>query len=277
MSKILNLAKWSLTLGKGNQNFLGASWIPAFLKRVPEKSKRKWALRILNLSPHYFIDGNNPEFADMSTDEYLAHSFKIITESRNEIYQKVFKSHLDKDDTILEYGCGPGFVAKAISPHVKKIYAVDISNGALTCGKIINHAENIDYVLADDKGLSSIENESLDKIYSFAVIQHLTDEIFEIVLENCRLKLKRGGKLLLHVQLEDEIWKTEDAWKSDESMQGKLKLKYGLHCFGRTEEKHRNLVSKHGFKDIEFENLNDLANENSSEVDSQKLLIAVKE
>jgi SAM-dependent methyltransferase len=277
MSKLLNLAKWTLTLGSEPQNFLGAKWIPAFLQRVPEKSRRKWALRILNLSPHYFIDGDNPAFKDMSTDEYLETSFEIISESRREIYEKVFEKHLERDFKILEYGCGPGFVAKAIAPHVEKIYACDISTGALACGEIINAADNVEYILADEKGLSLIPDRSLDAVYSFAVIQHLTDEVFEIVLENCRRKLKPNGKLLLHIQLADDVWKTEDDWKSDTSLQGKIKYKYGLHCFGRTKEKHSEMVKKHGFAEIAFESLEALANENSSETDSQYLLTARKE
>ena len=276
MSKLLNLAKWSLTLGSEPQNFLGAKWIPAFLKRVPEKSKRKWALRILNMSPHYFLDGDNPKFAKMSLDEYLDEVYRLLSESREHIYQQILKKHLKKDYIVLEYGCGPGFVAKAVSPHVEKVFACDISTGALACGEIINKAENIDYIVADESGLSAIKDESLDAIYSFAVIQHITDEVFEIVLENCQQKLKKGGNLILHIQLEDETWKTENEWKTDESLKGKLKYKYGLHCFGRTKERHEELVSKYGFSNIEFEDLADLTNENSSQDDSQKLLLAIK-
>lgn len=276
MSKLFDLAKWSLTLGSEPQNFLGAKWIPAFLKRIPEKSKRKWALRILNMSPHYFLDGDNPKFATMSLDEYLDEVYRLLSESRRQIYRQILKSHLKKEYIILEYGCGPGFIAKAVSPNVNKVFACDISTGALACGEIINKSENIEYVVADEKGLSVIKDESLDAIYSFAVIQHITDEVFEIVLENCRKKLKKGGKLILHIQLEDEVWKTEDEWKTDESLKGKLKYKYGLHCFGRTKERHEELVSKYGFINIEFEDLTDFTNENSSQDDSQKLLIARK-
>lgn len=276
MGKIVNLAKWSLTLGAGSQNFLGARWIPAFLNRMAAGSRRKWALRILNLSPHYFLDGDNPKFAKMSLDEYLEATYDSLTESRQQIYNDILKRHLNKDDLVLEYGCGPGFVAKAVSPQVKKIYACDISTGALACGEVINSAENIDYILADEDGLATIEENSLDKIYSFAVIQHLTDEVFEIVLENCYKKLKSGGKLVLHIQLEDSVWKTEDDWKSDDSVKGKLKYRYGLHCFGRSSNQHEELVSKHGFSSINFENLTDFENENSSQDDSQKLLIATK-
>ena len=276
MVKVLNLVKWSITLGNKPQNFLGAKWIPAFLNKVPEKSKRKWALRILNLSPHYFFDGDNPLYENMKTDEYLETVFKLNAESRRDIYQKVLKKYLESNFTVLEYGCGPGFLAKAVSPFVKKVYACDISIGAITCAEILNNADNIEYLTADNIGLVKIKDESLDAIFSFAVIQHLTDEVFELVLKNSRRKLKKGGMIIFHIQLDDEIWKSEEDWKADTSLTGKLKFKYGLHCFGRTKERHEELISKHGFSIKEFESLTDLENPNSSDADSQFLVVAHK-
>ncbi len=274
--KLTNLLKWGLILGKEPQNFLGASWIPAFLNRVPAEKKRKWALRILGLSPHYFFDRDDPKYQNLSNDEFLETSFETNSKSRVVIYEKVFKPHLESGFTVLEYGCGPGFVAKAVSPYVRKVYACDISIGALACADILNNSENIEYILADENGLSAIESSSLDVVYSFAVIQHLTDEVFEIVLENCLQKLKKGGKIVFHIQLQDEVWKTEKDWRSDESIGGKIKYKYGLHCFGRTKELHQELVEKHGFEQVEFESLKELGNQNSSDEDSQYLMSAVK-
>jgi hypothetical protein len=89
MRKFGNLLKWGLILGKEPQNFLGASWIPGFLNLVPNGNKRKWALRILGLSPHYFFDRDNPKYAGMTSDEFLETSFDINSKSRVEIYEKV--------------------------------------------------------------------------------------------------------------------------------------------------------------------------------------------
>lgn len=276
MGKMLNWINWSLGLGSEPQNFLGARWIPPFLKKVPEKSKRKWALRFLILSPHYFISRDYPQFKNMSTDEYVEAAFRESVESRVNLYDKLFKDYLHASDTVLEYGCGAGFLAKAAASHVEKICACDISGGAIACADIINKAENIQYLTADEKGLSEIKDESLDAVFSFAVTQHLTDEAFEVVLENSHRKLKPDGRLIFHIQLEDEIWKTEDYWKSDNSLKGKIKFKYGLHCFGRTLEKHKEIVEKHGFSSLEFKSLKYLGNPNSSDADSQYLLTAEK-
>lgn len=158
MGKLLDVVKWGLTLGKEPQNFLGARWIQAFLKRVSESRKHLWALRILSLSPHYFLDRDNPEYRGMSNDDYLKATFESLTKSREGIYEKILEPYLKESFIVLDYGCGPGFLAKATAPHVKKIYAVDISAGALACAKIINSAENIEYILADKSGIGSISD-----------------------------------------------------------------------------------------------------------------------
>lgn len=276
MGKFLNIIKWGATLGKEPQTFLGARWIQAFLKRVPETKKRIWALRMVAMSPHYFIDAENPAYQGMRNEEYLETNFRVLTDSRQEIYEKILGNKLEKSFAVMDYGCGPGFLAKATAPHVKKIYAVDISSGAVACAKIINPAKNIEYLEATETGLKTIPDDSLEAIYSFAVVQHLTDEVFELVLENCYKKLKKNGLLILHIQLIDEIWKTEEQWKTDQSAVGKVKYKYGLHCFGRTEKEHLDIVLNHRFTKINIEKIEDFVNEKSDEIYSQRLLTAYK-
>ena len=274
MRKILNIAKWGATLGREPQNFLGAKWIRTVLERTPESKKRIWALRMLSLSPHYFINPDDPQYSGMSHDEYLEAVSKTVAESREKIYQQILKPHFREDDTALDYGCGPGFLAKVVSGRVKKIYACDISEGALACARIINSAPNLEYVTADDRGLAAIPDGSVDIVFSFAMVQHISDEIFEIVLENMRRKLKPGGRLVLHIQLTDDVWKTEDEWRSDNSIQGKIKFKYGLHCFGRTADVHKQIVEKHGFTGAKVVNIADIVPEIFDDVCSQSLLTA---
>ena len=274
MSKMITALKWGISRGKESQNFLGAKWIGAFLGKVSESKRRIWALRILALSPHYFLDREDPKYAGMSNDEYLNATFASLIESRENIYQKILKPYLNPDDTVLDYGCGPGLLARVTAPRVKKIFAIDISSGAIACAKIVDAVENVEYLVANEKGLRSIPDSGLDAVYSFAVIQHLTNDVFEKVLENCRKKLRPGGLLILHIQLIDEIWQTETEHKSNTSVQGKIKYELGLHCFGRTEQEHIDIVSRHGFTDININKLEDFVPEFAEEVHSQRLLVA---
>lgn len=273
--RVTTLLKSFATLGREPQSFLSAAWIPVFLRNLPEKKKRKWALRILALSPHYFLNRDEPALRDLPADEYYEEEIRRGAASREKIFDVALKPHLSKSDVVLDYGCGPGFVSKAISPHVKRVFSCDISTGALACAEIINGAENITYLTADEKGLSKIPDGSIDVVVSFAVVQHLSDEIFEIVLENCRRKLKKGGKVVFQIQLIDETWKTEAEHREDTSLQNQLKLKYGLHCFGRTEETHITLLEKHGFSNVNISGIGGDHNDTAGGFSEEHLLVAI--
>lgn len=276
MRKLLNVAKWGATLGREPQQFLGAKWIPKFLNRRSDAKKRIWALRILSLSPHYFINPDHPKFAGLSHNDYLEAVFDDCVESRQKLYDQILAPHLRADDAALDYGCGPGFLAAVAAPNVKRLYAVDISTGALACARILNAAPNLEYIMADPAGFAHIPDESLDVIYSFAMVQHLTDEVFELVMQNCRAKLKSGGRLVMHIQLIDEVWKPESEWVNDTSLKGKLKYRYGLHCFGRSKEQHTETVERNGFTDVKIADIADIVTDDFDDICSQHLLTAVR-
>lgn len=275
MKMVLKVIKWNLTLGKEPQSFLGAKWIEKILERIPESSKRLWALRFVSMSPHYFIT-ELPEYRQMSNAEVLEASYQSVRQSRIDIWNKLLKKHFEKNFKVLDYGCGPGFIAKIVSEFVEKVYAVDISSGAIATAKIINRAENIEYLRSDNEELQKIPNESVDIVYSFAVAQHLTDEVLDIVLRNCHHKLKNGGKLLLHIQMTNELWKSQDECAKDSSLKAKVKYIYDLHCFGRSAEKYFEIVSSKGFENISLEKFKGFEAQYDEELKSQRLLIAYK-
>lgn len=276
MKKLFNLSKWTLARGRNSQNFLGAKWIPWFLSMIPAGSKRKWALRILSLSPHYFIKADLPKFEGKGFDEYLEASLADIVRSREEIYDRVFKSALGDARIILDYGCGPGFLAKVAARDRSKIHAVDISAGALACGRIINADPAIEFIEATESGLARIPEGGVDAVMSLAVVQHLTDEILSVVLDNCAEKLKRGGTLVLHVQLQSEVWKSEGQWRDDSSIGGRLRFRCGLHCFGRTAEELESLLKTKGFANISFTKLSELTLSDPDNADTEFMVSAQK-
>jgi 2-polyprenyl-3-methyl-5-hydroxy-6-metoxy-1,4-benzoquinol methylase len=172
MKRVLEVLKWWLASGKNPQSFLDAKWISFLLRKVPESKKRLWALRLLSLSPHYFFDNGNSESRKTSHAEYLENAFSVNADSRVEIYRKMLASQLKPDTVVLDYGCGPGYLAKIVAPHVRKLYAVDISSGAIECARILNSEPNLIYCLIDGENLG-IADGTIDTIYSFAVFQHL--------------------------------------------------------------------------------------------------------
>jgi len=271
------MVKWGLSLGKEPQTFLSAKWIRVFLNRLSDKKKRKWALRVLALSPHYFIYGEDPENKKLPKDFYLEREFQNTINTRQKLYDLVLKGHLDGEMTVIDYGCGPGVLARIVSGHAKKVYGCDISTGVLDCARILSPAPNLEYVVADEAGLKSIPDGSVDVIYSFAVIQHLSQEIIELVFENCYRKLKPGGKILIHVQMDDNVFGIEEEWKSDTSLKGRIRYRYGLHCFARTPEFFQELLPAKGFSKPEIVEIEKLVNGDIfNDICTQHLLIACK-
>jgi 2-polyprenyl-3-methyl-5-hydroxy-6-metoxy-1,4-benzoquinol methylase len=267
-----------LTNGPAPQTFIGAYWITALLRIAPGPLKRSLALHILALSPHYFYLGNseNPENKDLSHRQFLESEIERNTKDRERIYREILAGFLGPEDVVLDYGCGPGFLARAAAPHVKQVYALDISRGAIECAKILNSADNITYIygLSDEK--DTIKDSSVDAVYSFAVIQHVTDEILSDILAFCLRKLKPGGKLIFQVQLEDKAWRSEEEWKNDRSLKGRIRYSQGLHGFSRTAESLTETTAAAGFQNVEIKNISEMVSGNFDDICRTHLLLAKK-
>jgi SAM-dependent methyltransferase len=134
-----------------------------------------------------------------------------------------------------------------VAKSVRWVYACDLSLGALACARVLNSADNVEYLTADESGFGKIADASLHVVCSFAVIQHVTDEGLEQILAICARKLKPGGRLVWQVQLEGANWRSEREWRADDSLVGKVKFRYALHCFARTEAQFAEALMRHGF------------------------------
>jgi len=246
-NSIKNFATTIMTMGSDPQSFISAKWIVSALKYCPSPLKRGLALRILSLSPHYFYRHMNPEYEQMPSKQFIEAELERNVKARRSIRDFILKPYLNSDYVVLDYGCGPGFLAYSVAEYVRQIFAVDISKGVLECAKIVHSAPNIDYIYAGDLS-TNVAARSLDLIYSFAVIQHVTDEVYDHILENCERLIKDDGKIVFHVELDGDNWKSEQAWKDDTSVIGKMRLQYGLNCFARKMSYFSEVAAKHGLK-----------------------------
>src|SRR5690242_12267248 len=110
----------ALTLGKSPQNFLGARWIPAALKIAPAKTKPPLALRLLSLSPHYFYGDNGEVW--LTRHQIIREDLRNRS-SRALIIKDVVAPYLKPDFTVIDYGCGPGYLAIAAAELCKQVIA----------------------------------------------------------------------------------------------------------------------------------------------------------
>jgi SAM-dependent methyltransferase len=243
--KMLARSLITMPIGAG-QNFLGAWWVPLIVERSPARIRKLVALRVLSFSPHYFSHGK----VRVWMPRYLAlEEAERNFRSRAQIANDIIRPHVAPADTVVDFGCGPGYMAWHVSRFVKRVLACDISDGALACARALNWAANIDYVNA--RRLAD-QPECADLIYSFAVAQHVRDAVLGEILSTMHRILRPGGILLMHVVVNGSGWRTESEWVTDASAYGRLRLKYGLNCFSRTPEQILGLAERSGFADCQL-------------------------
>jgi ubiquinone/menaquinone biosynthesis C-methylase UbiE len=79
---------------------------------------------------------------------------------------------LQKNDLVLDLGCGPGNLIYPLFKYTEKVTGIDISKNALMVAKKYSALKNVDFILADAENLP-IRDECLDKIFAFEVLEHL--------------------------------------------------------------------------------------------------------
>jgi SAM-dependent methyltransferase len=227
MSALTCRATWG-----GSQNFLGARWVERVVGGVPESARERAALRFLALSPHYFYDRDLGAEADRNR------------QSRQILAAELVVPHLAPDARVLDYGCGPGYLAAAVAGQAAHVAAVDISRGVLACARVLNGRPNITY---QTPAQFRAGGGQVDLAYSFAVVQHLRTAILGQVMDLLAAAVRPGGTLLLHFAMADNGYRTEADWLADGSLAGRAKLRYGLNCFARSAAEMTGLVTRAGF------------------------------
>jgi SAM-dependent methyltransferase len=246
------------------QNFLGAPWVGLVINKSPKRIRKYVALRLLSLSPHYFYDSDIRAEAERNQ------------RSRQAIAEAVIHPHVNRATKVIDYGCGPGYMARAVARRAAHVEAVDISSGVVACARALNAEPNISY-----RTLSHFRRTpgGADLAYSFAVVQHLRTDALADALRLLAAKVRPGGTLLLHFAAPGQDgWRTEDEWDADQSIFGRAKLRYGLHCFGRTPSDMKEMVCASGFASAAVQPLADVDGlVEDDDVSRQYLLVAQRQ
>jgi len=271
------LALAVITKGGGAQTFLGAPWIRTLLRVTPAPRRRSTALRLLSLSPHYFYpDDDRAGGGGSGRMAQLEDEHRRMRRSRTRIAERVVAAHLEPGATVVDFGCGPGFLSAALAGHGVAVVGCDISDGVLACADVLNHAPNIDYVLVAPSGPLPLAADSVDVICSFAVLQHVTEAAMTAILVEFHRVLKPGGIGLWHVPVDKDDWGSEQAWRADTSPRGRLKLRYGLNCFGRSRAGVVAAIEGAGFAVAGVARLGTLGDLHDADLEAQELFVCRK-
>jgi SAM-dependent methyltransferase len=134
-----------------------------------------------------------------ATDARGSHRLYALLAS---IYRRIFictrlawwlKRTFPKDARLLHAGCGSGEVDALVGSHFR-ITGLDISPGALNRYRRNNlHAAGT--IHADLMNLRDIPG-GYDGVYSLGVLEHFTPDEIRLILDNMRLVLRPGGKMI---------------------------------------------------------------------------------
>lgn len=93
------------------------------------------------------------------------------------------------DEKIVDFGAGIGTFAKAVSIGGYQVHCIEPDNRQL--------ARILESDLTASSDLTSLENESVDLLYTLNVLEHIEDDVS--ALKACHDKIKLGGRLLIYV------------------------------------------------------------------------------
>ncbi|MCK9932318.1 class I SAM-dependent methyltransferase [Frankia sp. Mgl5] len=170
----------------GARNGLGAICARALLAATPQARRPGMALWLLGPGP------SGPDGRDDSAWR--------SRRSREVFVRDVLAPYLAPEQDLLDVGCGPGYLARAVAGRVWSVSAIDISRGALACARVLNPALNIDYRTPRQFFESG---RRVDVAVCLALAEQLDDHDLSAMLTSVRAVLRPGGHLLMQVAVDE--------------------------------------------------------------------------
>jgi SAM-dependent methyltransferase len=107
------------------------------------------------------------------------------------------KPLLNKDATVLDFGCGAGQFLQQVGPEIKRGVGVDLDESLVTGARSRNPHANVEYLQADARAGLPFPDRSFDVIVALGVLEHVGPEA-AFIREFHRL-LRDDGRLVIDV------------------------------------------------------------------------------
>ena len=132
------------------------------------------------------------------------------------------RKYLKGGDLVLDYGCGTGITTTALARHVKKIVALDISDGMIAAAKAKAEKQGIRNIefSNDDLFSAGIAEGSFDVVTAFNLLHFLPD--LEAALKRLHALLKPAG---LFISVTDCLGESPGLVSALQSLPGKIGLR----------------------------------------------------
>ncbi|XP_070573846.1 juvenile hormone acid O-methyltransferase-like [Ptychodera flava] len=188
---------------------------------------------------------------DKIAKTYCPFRYDLALKNINEISRSL---NLNKNDSVLDVGCGPGALTKLMAERVKSVTAFDISPVMIEEAKENSAAENITYVVADAMTSSTyVEySNSFDKVVAYFALHWMKD--LESVLTGLYQSLKPGGMCFLNTNRRSNDTFTVvlgDFIKDQKWLQYMEGYEYAYYPFDGDCDDLRRTMADVGFQDIQ--------------------------
>lgn len=137
-------------------------------------------------------------YFDLEKDNWW---FKV---RRNMIFRLLERYNIGRNDRILDYGCGSGFLVGQLQNQGYDAYGVDISKEAIDFGI----SRGVKSLSLEDEVNANFANNYFDAILAMDVIEHIEDD--QSALEKLERLLRPGGYLIITVPAYQWMWGVQD-------------------------------------------------------------------
>lgn len=154
--------------------------------------------------------------------------------------------NLNKNDLVLDVGCGNGLLLDYIFNKINFYYGVDFSKDFIEVAinrKKENKIKNAKFICKDINNFCKGFKNKFDKIFALDFVEHIYNEDFKEIFTSLYNSLKINGELYVHTPNGDyflEIFKNKNL----------LLKQFPEHIAIRTTRQYKEFLEKIGFTDI---------------------------
>lgn len=145
--------------------------------------------------------------------------------ARREILSRIVEKNVRPGGSILDVGCGTGFVLE----HLRNSYDVHGLDDAAIAVEFC-HQKGLDFVERGILGESKLPRESYDMVMFLDVIEHVDDDV--AMLKNGERVLAKGGTVLVTVPALQVLWSGHDVVHHHRRRYDKEMLERSLRAAG---------------------------------------------